>query len=55
MTLLVVDEVIQYAREATGGWTWYCPAHNAWGSAERLSFAFTAGEAHKKVSHHHDD
>ena len=42
---------IQYTKAAEG-WTFFCPLCKAWGDFPRLSFAYTAGRAHKKVAHY---
>lgn len=42
---------IQYTKAAEG-WTYFCPLCKTWGEYPRLSFAYTAGRAHKKVVHY---
>lgn len=46
-----INEITQFARQSDGKWTWFCPGCNQWGAHERLSFAYTDAETHKKVTH----
>lgn len=47
--------VIWYGRQSAGAqFHWYCQVCKAMGVHDRLSFAWTEGEQHRKVRHPHD-